>query len=154
MGTQSQTLFNGQYIFNVTDGAPLISSGSLLSSGLYSNEITGTTSQSINTTGSVLGTVTPPAGTYLAIASLNVTASSAGGNVLSGQLFLGSAGITASSRSVMPLSGATFATFQNTSLATNSIITTNGSTAISFRVLSSAGTVTINNFVFDIVRIA
>jgi len=156
MGTQSQTLFNGQYIFNITDGAPLISSGSVLSSGLYNTEVSSSSALSISTTLSVLGgaTVTPPAGTYLVVFSCNFTASSAGGNVITTQLYVGGTAQADTKRQVTPLSSGALSTFQYMGSSLNKIVTVNGSQAIAVEAQTSAGTVTVTGLNFDVVRIA
>jgi hypothetical protein len=150
---KGSVLFNGQYTFGLTAGAPISTNESnALVSGISNSETTSTTATACSTTGTTLLTITPVSGTYLAIFSGNVTASSAGGNVLTVVLNNGNA-ITASTRTALPLSSAAVSVFQNMTVTTNAIITVNGSQAISVVGTSSAGTVTVTQRTLDLIRI-
>jgi len=150
-------LFTGQYIATTANsGAPLVDNGNSLGFGLYNSEVNSSSSLTISTTLGVIGgaTVTPVAGTYLVIASANLTASSAGGNTITFQLYVGGTAQADTKRSATPLSSAALATFQNMSISTNKLITVSGSQAIALQASTSAGTVTVTGLNFDVIRIA
>lgn len=162
-GTTSGT--NMVSVVNLTDlgvpssaaGAPLtVTSGQVVTYGLTNTEVNSSSAINLNTTAAVLGgaTVTPAAGTYLVIASVNVTASSASGGVVSIDLYVGGTPQIDTLRACQPYGGAVAASFQNMSLATNKIVTVNGSQAIALYGKTSAGTGTITGLNFDVVRIA
>lgn len=138
-------------------GAPLsITSGQIITSGIYSNEVNSSSNLTVSTTAGVVGgaTVTPAAGTYLVMFSCSISASSAAGNTLSIEILLGGTAQADTLRKAMPTGTGAFATFQNMSLATNKIVTVNGSQAIAIQAVSSAGTITITGLNFDVMRIA
>ena len=151
-------LFQGQYINapGVNSGAPLVDNGGNLAFGLYNNEVNSSAAITVTTTLGVIGssTVTPVAGTYLVIASGNITASSAGGNILTFQLYVGGTAQADTKRTAMPTGTGAFAAFQNMTISTNKLITVNGSQAIALEAVSSAGTITVTGLNFDVVRIA
>ncbi len=158
MPIKGSVLFSGQYINapGVNSGAPLVDNGSSLGFGLYNNEVNSSSALTISTTLGVIGgaTVTPIAGTYLVIFSGNITASSAGGNILTIQMYVGGTAQADTKRTVLPLSSAALATFQNMNISTNKLVTVNGSQAIAIEGSTSAGTITITGLNFDVVRIA
>ena len=138
-------------------GAPLsITSGQVITPGIYNTEVNSSSNLTISTTLGVVGgaTVTPPAGTYLVIASCNISASSAGGNTLSIEIYVGGTAQADTKRSATPTTSTAFGVFQSMSLSTNKIVTVNGSQAIALEAVSSAGTVTITGLNFDVVRLA
>jgi hypothetical protein len=138
-------------------GAPLsITSGQVITPGIYYNEVNSSTAITVTTTVGVIGsaTVTPAAGTYLVVASGNITASSAGGNTLTFQLYVGGTAQADTKRTATPTGSAAFSTFQNMSISTNKIVTVNGSQAIALEASTSAGTVTVTGLNFDVVRVA
>ncbi len=151
-------LFQGQYINapGVNSGAPLVDNGGNLAFGLYNNEVNSTSALSISTTVGVIGssTVTPVAGTYLVMFSCNISASSAAGNILSIEMYVGGTAQADTLRKAMPTGTGAFNAFQNMSISTNKIVTVNGSQAIAIEASSSAGTVTVTGLNFDVVRIA
>jgi hypothetical protein len=158
MAFKGSILFSGQYINapGVNSGAPLVDNGNTLGFGLYNNEVSSSTATTVNTTNGVItsSTVTPVAGTYLVIFSCNITASSAGGNILTVQLYVGGTAQADTKRQVTPFSSAFGATFQYMNAALNKIVTVNGSQAIAVQAVTSAGTVTITGLNFDVVRLA
>lgn len=157
MAVKGSTLFIGQYVFNGTVGAPLVTgTGNALASGLYNFEASSSSAVTVTTTAGVVGgaTVTPVAGTYLVIGSCNITASSAGGNTLTLRIYVGGAAQADTARTATPTSTAVLAPFQNMSVSTNKIVTVNGSQAIALEAVTSAGTITLTGIDFDVVRIA
>lgn len=158
MPINGSVLFSGQYINapGVNSGAPLVDNGNALGFGLYNNEVASSTATTVTTTLAVLAssTVTPVAGTYLVMFSCNITASSAGGNILTTQLYVGGTAQADTKRQATPLSSAALATFQYMNMALNKVVTVNGSQAIAIQAQTSAGTVTVTGLNFDVVRIA
>jgi len=161
----AQVTTNGITAINLTDtgipassaGAPLsITSGQVITSGITNSEVNSSSALTISTTLGVIGgaTVTPAAGTYLVIGSVNITASSAGGNILSIEIYVGGSAQSDTLRKAMPTGTAAFSTFQNMSLSTNKIVTVNGSQAIALEAVTSAGTVTVTGLNFDVIRLA
>jgi hypothetical protein len=143
-----------QGIATSSAGAPLsITSGQVITAGITNAAVTSTTATTSGTTAVVLLTTTPVAGTYLVTYSGNITASSAGGNVLTVSILVGGTQQTQSVRTAMPFSTSAFGTFQNMTIATNAIVTVNGSQAIAIQGQSSAGTVTTSQRELDIVRL-
>lgn len=152
---KNPSLFINEVVFGATAGAPLITgTNGLLASGLINNEQTSTTATAVGTTATTLLTNTPVAGTYLVIASGNITASSAAGNVLSTYLSVGGTQKADSVRQLEPTSTGAFAAFSYLNFAINGIVTVNGSQAIALIGISSAGTVTVTQRTMDLVRIA
>ncbi len=156
MPVSNSSLFIGEYVFGATAGAPLVVNNNQLANGLTNTEVNSSSAISVTTTNGVIGsaTTTPAAGTYLVMASVNISASSAAGNILTIELYVGGTGQADTIRKAMPTSTAALATFQNMSIATNKIVTVNGSQAIALQAVSSAGTVTVTGLNFDVVRIA
>jgi hypothetical protein len=105
---------------------------------------TSTTAQAMTTTAGVFTglTATPAAGSYTASCGVNVTASSAGGNVLTISIYVNGAQVASSARAVTPLSSAALSTFQASSVFTKTFVTVNGSQSIACYGVTSAGTVT------------
>ncbi len=155
MPVQGTAASIGQYVFGGTSGSPLVITNNQLEQGLSYSEDVSTTALTVTTTAAQLdsATFTPVAGTYLVVASVNITASSAAGNVLTIELYLGGTAIAGTSRTAMPTGTGAFAAFQNMSLSTNKIVVANGSQAIQLYGVTSAGTVTVTGLVFDLVRI-
>lgn len=154
---KGSVLFTGQAIASAANsGAPLINNGGVLGFGLYNSEVSSSSALTISTTLGVIGgaTVTPAAGTYMVMASGNITASSAAGNILTFQIYVGGTAQADTKRTAMPTGTGAFAAFQNMSIATNKIVTVNGSQAIALEAVTSAGTVTVTGFNFDVVRLA
>lgn len=138
-------------------GAPLsINSSQVLVPGITNSQVTSSTAIAVTTTAGVIGsaTVTPAAGTYLAMFSANITASSAGGNTLSLELLVGGTAQADTLRQITPTSSAAFSTFQYGNSTFQKIVTVNGSQAIAVQAQTSAGTVTVTGFDFTVVRIA
>ena len=156
MPVKGSTLFQNQYIqtTGVNSGAPLIISGNALSFGLYNYEASSSAATTITTTIQTLGSAAPTAGTYLVYFSCNVTASSAGGNILKLQLYIGGAAQADTLRECTPLSSAALSVFQYMSPSTNKLAIVNGSQAIALEASTSAGTVTLTGYNFNVVRIA
>jgi len=151
-------LFQGMYINapGVNSGAPLVDNGGNLAFGLYNNEVNSSAAITVTTTVGVIGssTVTPVAGTYLVMFSCNITASSAAGNILSIEIFVGGTGQADTIRKAMPTGTGALNAFQNMTVSTNKLVTVNGSQAIAVEASSSAGTITVTGLNFDVVRIA
>jgi hypothetical protein len=156
---------NGLTAINLTDtgiaasnaGAPLsITSGQVVTPGIYNTEVNSSSALTISTTNGVIGgaTVTPAAGTYLVVFSCNLTASSTGGNVITTQLYVGGTAQADTKRQAIPQSGAAFAAFQYMNMSLNKIVTVNGSQAIAVEAVTSAGTITVTGLNFDVIRVA
>jgi len=138
-------------------GAPLsINSSQVIIGGIYNSEVNSSSNLNVSTTVGVIGgaTVTPAAGTYLVIASCTITASSAAGNILSIEIYVGGTAQADTLRKAMPTGTGAFAAFQNMSLSTNKIVTVNGSQAIALEASTSAGTITVTGLNFDVIRVA
>jgi hypothetical protein len=161
----AQATTNGLTAINITDtgiatsaaGAPLsITSGQVLTSGITNTQVSSSSAITVTTTAGVIGssTTTPAAGTYLVMFSCNITASSAGGNILSVELYVGGTAQADTLRQITPTSGGGFATFQYGALSLNKIVTVNGSQAIAVEAATGSGTVTVTGLSFSVVRIA
>lgn len=138
-------------------GAPLsINSSQVVVAGITNTEVNSSAAITVTTTNGVIGssTTTPAAGTYLVIFSCNLTASSAGGNVISIQIYVGGTAQADTKRQATPFSSAALATFQYMNMHTNKIVTVNGSQAIAVEAVTSAGTVTVTGLNFDVVRLS
>jgi hypothetical protein len=158
MPVNGSILFQGQYINapGVNSGAPLVDNGGNLAFGLYNNEVNSSAAITVTTTVGVIGsaTVTPVAGTYLVIASGNITASSAAGNILTFQIYVGGTAQADTKRTAMPTGTGALNAFQNMTISTNKLVTVNGSQAIALEAVTSAGTITVTGLNFDVVRLA
>lgn len=104
--------------------------------------------------GTTLLTATPVAGTYLVVASGNVTATSAAGRTLTVDLQVAGVSVSGTLRAATPQSAAALSVFQSMSLSTNAIVSVNGSQAITMRGVASLGTMTMTDRVMDLVRLA
>jgi hypothetical protein len=157
MAVKGSTLFNGQYVFGVTSGAPLSTNanGGLVS-GITNSEVSATSAATTTSTTDVLMTtmtITPVAGTYLVVFSGWFT-QSAGGDQIIFSIYVGGTQKADSIRNIQPFSSSAFGANQNTAAATNGIVTVNGSQAIAIEWHVSAGTGTVTNRTLDIVRLA
>jgi len=136
-------------------GAPLsINSSQVIVPGITNTSVTSTTATASSTTAAALLTTTPASGTYLVIYSGNITASSAGGNILTVSIYVGGTQDANSVRTAQPTSTAATAPFQNMTIATNAIVTVNGSQAIAIYGVTSAGTVTTTQREMNLIRVA
>jgi len=158
MPVKGSILFSGQYINapGVNSGAPLVDNAGSLGFGLSNTEVNSSSSITVTTTLGVIGSAstTPAAGTYLVIGSANITASSAAGNILTFQLYVGGTAQADTKRTAMPTGTGAFAAFQNMSVGFSKIVAVNGAQAIAIEAVTSAGTITVTGLNFDVVRIA
>ncbi len=120
--------------------------------------VTSTSNQTLTTSGVVIATVTPVAGTYLVVASCSLTASSAAGNVATVGILYNGTYQTGSLHTATPQSTNTSFVYTNNfqamTIATNCILTVDGSIAVTLAGYTSAGTVTVNPLVMNLVRIS
>jgi len=158
MPIKGSTLFQGQPILNsgINPGSPLVLNGSNLGFGLGNYDINSSSAITVTTTAAVIGsaTVTPIAGTYLVVFSCNLTASSAGGNAIKVQIYVGGTAQADTVRQATPLSSSALSVFQYMTVATNKIVTVNGAQTIAVQASTSAGTITVTGLNFDVMRVA
>lgn len=120
--------------------------------------VTSTTDQTLTTGGVVIATVTPVAGTYLVVASCSLTATNTAGNLATVGILYNGVYQTGSLHVATLQSTNTSLIYTNhvqqMTIATNCILTVSGSIAVTLAGYTSAGTVTVNPIVMNLVRIA
>jgi hypothetical protein len=149
------SVFIGEQVFGATNGSPLVVTNSQLAQGLSYSETSSTTAYTCTTTnGQVTGmTVTPAAGTYLAVYSSDFSSANAG-TVVTLEYFVGGSALTISQRKFMPFTGGTLTSgSQRVMQGLNSIFAVNGSQAVQVYCQTSASTVTTAASQLDLVRI-
>lgn len=158
MGVQNQTLFISQYVMGSTTGAPLSadSNGALIS-GINTSNVTSTTNATTTsgTDAVITGmTITPVAGTYLAIFTGVIQQNSAG-NSITISFYVGGTQDTSSIMDAAPFAGGTLtAGSASVPFVTHGVYTVNGSQAIAVEWHVSGGTATIFQRKLTILRIA
>lgn len=148
--------FIGQKILGATVGAPLSADANgLLVSGISKTEVSATADATTTSTTDVLMTsmtITPVAGTYLAIFSGTVDHSNQNVAVVT-SLYVGGVLKTDSVRGPIPRTNAVGAVTMSPSVAITGIVTVNGAQAIEVRWKTSAGTATVHQRTLSIFRI-
>jgi hypothetical protein len=137
-------------------GTVLSSNGSVASwiyPPLTSTQYTVTTATNCTTGGIVLAGGSQPAGTYLVIASANISAASTAGNTLTFNLLINSVYTASGIRTATPIDSGIGGTFQAMSISTNGLITLPATQNIQIACFTSSGTITLNYVTLDIVRI-
>lgn len=149
-------IFKGEQALGTTSGAPLSTdANNQVTSGISNSETASTTAFTCNTTATQITgmTVTPVAGTYLAIYSSDFN-SATSGVVVTLIYDVGGTGFTNSQRKFMPFAGGTLtAGSQRVEAGIHGIITVNGSQAVQVICSTSSNSVTTANSQLDLLRV-
>lgn len=129
--------------------------GAISQQGLYNTEVAFSSNITTTSTTDVVitgMTITPPAGTYMAVFGTWFTHSN-GNATVNLSVYAGGVQSTGSIRVVMPFSGSLGAANNGMPSGTNAIVTVNGSQAIAIEWHTSTGTATAHNGTMDIIKI-
>lgn len=156
MSITNPIAFIGEAVLGATAGAPLsVDANSLLASGISNTEVSATADTTTTSTTDVLintMTITPVAGTYLAIGTLCVDHSNQSVAVVV-SIYSGGSLKTDSVRSVVPRFNAIGANSLSPCVSTQGIVTVNGSQAIELRWKTASNTATGHQRTLTIVRL-
>lgn len=149
--------FIGEYVLGSTAGAPLSAdANNQLASGINSIEVSDTTSFTITTTTQTVTTmsVTPAAGTYLAMFSCDVNSAAAGVAATLNFAIAGTASAI-SQRKVIPFCGGTLTSGSaRCGVALQQIMTITAGQTVVVQASCSSGTCTIASRTMDLVRLS
>lgn len=149
--------FIGEAVQGATAGAPLSAdANSQLVSGITSAEVSATADATTTSTTDVLltgMTITPVAGTYMAVFSTTVDHSAQSVAVVV-SIYVGGVLKTDSVRSVVPRFNGIGANSLSPMSCTNGVVTVNGSQAIEIRWKTASGTATSHQRTLDIFRLS
>lgn len=157
MSIHNPSIFQGEQSFGTTPGAPLSTDvNNQLVSGITHSEVSATASITAGTGADTLMTgmtLTPVAGTYLAVFSCDIDCATTGA-VTSVSIYVGGTQKADSLRKVAPFDGgALSATSARCGVSTNGYVTVNGSQAIEIRWSASTGTNTAAARTLNLLRV-